>query len=195
MTLNDIAIQIANDKEYLAICKRIARSKDLADDLFQHVLTLILEGKCKGVIEVAKAGNLKWFFIRVCSTQYHSTNGSEFTRLMKHFEPVYEYLPIEAAKEDYDHEEDEAIIFEYNMVKDIIRQRGWYHEKLFELYLEYGSIRALSKATGISHVSVFKSIKETREYVNKYLDSPINAVHKLVCNQSGNQLTLRYEAV
>ena len=169
MTTAQIAELISRDKTYYAICRKIARSKDLADDLLQHIVLLILEGKVNNIINVTKAGNLKWFFVRICLNQHNSTSTSTFSRLYKHFEPTMEYLPIEQEINDCS-EFEEVFEKEYNQVTQYINERGWYHAKLFELYVEVGSIRKLSKQTNISHVSIFKSIKDTKEYVNNRIN-------------------------
>lgn len=164
MTSAQIADLISRDKTYYAICRKIARSTDLADDLYQHILLLILENKAGNIEAVYNAGNLKWYFVRLCTNQYKSTCTSSFSREMKHLEPVMEYKPIEQ-QEEVDLEYEEIFDKEYNQASQYIKERGWYHAKLFELYLEVGSIRKLSKQTNISHVSIFKSIKDTRDYV------------------------------
>lgn len=164
MTSSQIAEHLQRDKTYLAICRKIARSKDLADDLLQHIVLLILEGKAGNIEAVAEAGNLRWYFVRLCTNQYKSTSTSSFSRLYKHLEPVMEYLPIEQDIIDYS-EFEEVFEKEYNLTKQYINERGWYHAKLFELYVEVGSIRKLAKQTNISHCSIFKSIKDTKTYV------------------------------
>ena len=162
MTTAQIAELIGKDKTYYSICRKIARSKDLADDLLQHIILLILEGKAGNIEAVHKAGNLKWYFVRLCTNQYQSTNTSTFSRLYKHFEPTMEYLPIEQEINDCS-EFEEVFEKEYNQVTQYLNERGWYHSKLFELYVEVGSIRKLAEQTKIPRVSIFKSLKETRE--------------------------------
>ncbi len=164
MTTAQIEHVISRDKTYYASCRKIARSKDLADDLLQHIVLLILEGKAGNIQAVTEAGNLRWYFVRLCTNQYQSTSTSTFSRLYKHFEPTMEYLPIEQEEVEYS-EFEEVFEKEYNQVTQYINERGWYHAKLFELYVEVGSIRKLSKQTNISHVSIFKSIKDTKQYV------------------------------
>lgn len=173
MTTAQIADLISRDKTYYAICRKIARSKDLADDLLQHIVLLILECKAGNIQAVAEAGNLRWYFVRLCTNQYQSTSTSTFSRLYKHFEPVMEYLPIEQEIIDCS-EFEEVFEKEYNQVTQYINERGWYHAKLFELYIEVGSIRKLSKQTNISHVSIFKSIKDTKEYVLNRINNTSN---------------------
>ena len=171
MTTAQIADLIVRDKTYYAICRKIARSKDLADDLLQHIVLLILEGKAGNIQAVAEAGNLRWYFVRLCTNQYKSTSTSSFSREMKHLEPVVEYWHIEDREVYYDTSEFEEVFEkEYNQVTQYINERGWYHAKLFELYVEVGSIRKLSKQTNISHVSIFKSIKDTKDYVNSRIN-------------------------
>lgn len=166
MTTAQIAELISKDKTYYAICRKIARSKDLADDLLQHIVFLILEGKAGNIQAVAEAGNLRWYFVRLCTNQYKSTSTSSFSREMKHLEPVVEYWHIQEREVYHDTSEFEEVFErEYNLVTQYINERGWYHSKLFELYVEVGSIRKLSKQTNISHVSIFKSIKDTKDYV------------------------------
>lgn len=174
MTNRQIAELISRDKTYYSICRKIARSKDLADDLLQHIILLVLEGKAGNIEAVYKAGNLKWYFVRLCTNQYNSTCTSTFSREMKHFEPVLEYLPIE--QEINEPDEFEAIFEkEYNQTIQYLNETGWYNAKLFELYLEVGSIRKLSKQTKIPVMSIFNSIKQTREYVlNRFNGSTPN---------------------
>lgn len=197
MTVSEIADLIGRDKTYYAICRKIARSSDLADDLYQHILLTILEGKAGKIEQVAEAGNLRWYFVRLCINQYRSTDTSTFSRLHKHFEQVIEYKPIEEESIDYN-EFEEEFENEYNQVTKYINERGWYHAKLFELYVEVGSIRKLSKQTNISHVSIFKSIKDTKEYVNSRINgySPNDRQLELGYDECiSNNQTVKQEAV
>ena len=178
MTKEQIAELICRDKTYRAICRKIARSADLADDLLQHIVLLILEGKAGNIEQVTASGNLRWYFVRLCTNQYQSTSTSTFSRLYKHFEPVMEYLPIEQEINDCS-EDMELFEKEYKQVTQYINERGWYHAKLFELYIEIGSIRKLSKQTKISHVSIFKSLKDTKDYVHNRINNTSPASQQL----------------
>lgn len=176
MTVQQIAEILYKDKIYRQICGKIARSKDLADDLFQHIVLQVLEDKCKGIVEAAEQGNLRWYFVRVCTNQYRSENTSTFSREMKHFEPIIEwkfYDYKDEEEETYDSEEDQAFNIEYQTCKEIIAERGWYEQKLFELHLEHKSIRQLAKKTKIPARSIYNSIKATKEYVNNRLNSTL----------------------
>jgi DNA-directed RNA polymerase specialized sigma24 family protein len=174
MNLQQVTEILYKEPLYRQICRKIARSKDLADDLFQHIVLNVLEGKCKGIEEAATQGNLRWYFVRVCTNQYRSENTSTFSREMKHFEHVVEYLPIKDEEEEcYDEEVDQAFEIEYQTVKEIIAERGWYEQKLFELALESKSIRQLSKQTKIPARSIYESIKKTKEYVHNRLNSTL----------------------
>jgi hypothetical protein len=88
--------------------------------LFQHIVLNVLEGKCKGIEEAADQGNLRWYFVRVCTNQYRSENTSTFSREMKHFEPVmdWKFYDYKDEEEDtYDTEEDELLILNIKPVK------------------------------------------------------------------------------
>jgi DNA-directed RNA polymerase specialized sigma24 family protein len=174
--LQEIASKIATGKQFKAICKKIAKRPDLADDLLQHIVLLVLEGKCSNIEYVYQHGNLEYYFIRVASNQFSSTNTSTFSREMKHFEPVIEYLPIEEDKEpeEYDEEFDTFHDLEVKLTKELIAERGWYHEKIFYLYIEHGSTRKVAKATGIGYMSIYQSVKQTIDYVNNRLDMRSN---------------------
>ncbi len=176
MTAQIIAEILYKEPIYRQICRKIARSKDLADDLFQHIVLNVLEGKCKGIEEAAEQGNLRWYFVRVCTNQYRSENTSTFSREMKHFEPIidwkfYDYNDEE--EEAYDTEEDQAFDIEYQTCKEIIAERGWYEQNLFELHLQYKSIRQLAKKTKIPARSIYNSIKATKQYVHNRLNSTL----------------------
>lgn len=176
MTLTKVVETLYKEPIYRQICRKIARSKDLADDLFQHIVLNVLEGKCKGIEEAAEQGNLRWYFVRVCTNQYRSENTSTFSREMKHFEPIidwkfYDYNDEE--EEAYDTEEDQAFDIEYQTCKEIIAERGWYEQNLFELHLQYKSIRQLAKKTKIPARSIYNSIKATKQYVHNRLNSTL----------------------
>jgi hypothetical protein len=95
---------------------------------------------------------------------------------MKHFEPIidwkfYDYNDEE--EEAYDTEEDQAFDIEYQTCKEIIAERGWYEQNLFELHLQYKSIRQLAKKTKIPARSIYNSIKATKQYVHNRLNSTL----------------------
>ena len=54
MNLTNIAEILYKEPMYRQICRKIARSKDLADDLFQHVILNVLEDGSHRAIDLVE---------------------------------------------------------------------------------------------------------------------------------------------
>ena len=67
-------------------------------------------------------------------------------------------------------------IVHLNHVIEALDKMHWYNKRLFYMYIEEGTYRAIEKETGIHYISVYKTVKMVREALKKQFneDTDIN---------------------
>jgi transposase-like protein len=54
-------------------------------------------------------------------------------------------------------------------ISKIINNLYWYDQEILKMYIELGSVRKVSKQTGIPHTSIFITIKNIRKCIKQQL--------------------------
>jgi transposase-like protein len=54
-------------------------------------------------------------------------------------------------------------------ISKIIESMYWYDQEILKMYVELGSVRKVSKQTGIPHTSIFITIKNIRKCIKQQL--------------------------
>jgi hypothetical protein len=157
MTYLDVIIKTSQDKELKQICRKIGGN--LADDLFQELMLILLEYDKEKLLSIYNKGYYKWFLVKTLTNQFNS-NSSPFAK---------KYRPKEIdfiLTSDYDHNIDILI----DKIDKQLNKLHWYDRELFKAYVESGSYRKLSKQTDIP----FNSISRTVNYVKTYIRDHCN---------------------
>lgn len=78
--------------------------------------------------------------------------------------PVEDIVQFIKEEEEIDNTIDVA-----NSITKIMDSLYWYDQEILKMYVELGSVRKVSKETGIPHTSIFITIKNIRKCIKQQL--------------------------
>lgn len=151
------------DKEFELAFKNIG--KDLWEDLRQEVSLIVLEYDKDKIEDLVKKGKqvFKFWIVRICCNQLHSKYGKMY-RLYNQLLVVEDVVKlIKEEEEDFD---DQPLIDAITLKMEDLY---WYDKEILKMYIELGSVRKVSAATGIPHVSIFFTIKNIQKCIKSSL--------------------------
>lgn len=150
----------------LDVVKNIVTNQDDIDDLYHCVLEQILKGKkFDGIDDDQRI----FYFVRVLKNNYFSKTS-----------PYYYQYKKNPAKEDFkdityfDTKADEEYIQnlpDIHWIHEQLTHLNWFDRDLFLMWLEMGSLTAVSKQTTIPLNSVGRYIKTTKEILKNKWES------------------------
>ena len=151
------------DKEFEYVFRNIG--KDLWEDLRQEVAVIVLEYDGQKMADLVEKGKqvFKFWIVRICCNQTNPKYG-KFGRLYASLVPVEDIVKF--IKED--HTVDNTLEVA-NSISKIMEGLYWYDQEVLKMYIELGSVRKVSKQTGIPHTSIFITIKNIRKCIKAQL--------------------------
>jgi protein-tyrosine-phosphatase len=178
MKAKQIINEVANSKEYVKLCKTIA--KDYSNDLFQDLILILCEYNAEKLEQISKNGHLKWFIVRILKNQFDSKT-SPFYKTNKEF--LERCLVVDFSKlpdmreEEYDGSKDTLIDHCLKELDTANCSKNEYYERtLFKEYIEAGSCEKLAKKTGIPRRSIQQAVKNVKEGIKiKYVNIQDNS--------------------
>jgi len=78
--------------------------------------------------------------------------------------PVEDVMKFVKEEEEIDNSQAVA-----DSISKIIETLYWYDQEILRMYVELGSVRKVSKQTGIPHTSIFITIKNIRKCIKQQL--------------------------
>lgn len=156
------AIEWLYDNEFELVFKNIG--KDLWEDLRQEVALIVYEYDKNKVDEIIGKGKqvFKFWIVRICCNQTNTKFG-KLGRMYKAIIPVEDVTKYIQEEEDYD---DQPVI---DAITKRMNELYWYDKTILEMYVELGSVRKVSAATGIPHTSIFITIKNIQKCIKQSL--------------------------
>ncbi len=148
---------LLTDKKYLKISRNVCRNHSLLEDLHSEAILVILEKK----VDLSTIRNLEHYFSTVVWMTWHSNKFKKkyFNDFLEFFE-FYDYDLIDESFEFTD------FTPAYNFIdREPKTEIEYYEINLFKLYLELGSIQAVSRKTKIPYQTVFYDIKQIKEQI------------------------------
>jgi hypothetical protein len=157
------AINWLYDKEFEYVFRNIG--KELWEDLRQEIAVIVLEYDSDKIIELEEKGKqvFKFWIVRICCNQTNSKYG-KFGRLYGSLVPVEDIVKFVKEEDEIDNSHELA-----EGISKIINGLYWYDQEILKMYIELGSVRKVSKQTGIPHTSVFITIKNIRKCIKQQL--------------------------
>jgi transposase-like protein len=152
------------DTEFEFVFKNIG--KDLWEDLRQEVAYIVLQYDRKKISELEEKGKqvFKFWIVRICCNQTNSKYG-KFGRMYATLIPVEDILKFVKEEEPVDNSQEVA-----DGITKLIDELYWYDQEILKMYVELGSVRKVSKQTGIPHTSIFITIKKIRSCIKSRLE-------------------------
>jgi RNA polymerase sigma factor (sigma-70 family) len=156
----EIIDEAANNKELKAITRKIAGDANLADDLFQELMLILLEYNEFKLAEIYAKNYFKWFLVKTLTNQFNSKTSKFYYNYKKN------NLEPENNKEIPEPEVEEGLVLaelEYALTAiDVTTAESkdqHYERSLLKLYFEVGSFRKLSAQTGIPYKTIQYTVK------------------------------------
>jgi hypothetical protein len=151
------------DNEFEFVFKNIG--KDLWEDLRQEVAYIVLQYDSEKIAELEVKGKqvFKFWIVRICCNQTNSKYG-KFGRLYGSLLPVEDIMKFVKEEEPIDNSQEVA-----DGISKIVEGLYWYDQEILKMYVDLGSVRKVSKQTGIPHTSIFITIKKIRSCIKQQL--------------------------
>jgi hypothetical protein len=151
------------DQEFEFVFKNIG--KDLWEDLRQEVAYIVLQYDAEKIAELEVKGKqvFKFWIVRICCNQTNSKYG-KFGRLYGSLLPVEDIMKFVKEEEPIDNSQEVA-----DGISKIVEGLYWYDQEILKMYVDLGSVRKVSKQTGIPHTSIFITIKKIRLCIRQQL--------------------------
>jgi hypothetical protein len=151
------------DNEFEIVFKNIG--KGLWEDLRQEVSIILFEYDKEKLSDIVSKGKnvFKFWVVRICCNQV-SNNG----KLNKTYNVL---IPVEDINKFIKNTIQTE--FDYSIIKQIqirIDKLYWYDKEILKIYIELGSVRKVSKQTGIPHTSIFITIKNIQKCIKQSLE-------------------------
>lgn len=151
------------DREFEFVFKNIG--KDLWEDLRQEVAYIVMQYDSKKISELEEKGKqvFKFWIVRICCNQTNLKYG-KFGRMYASLVPVEDIMKFVKEEEQIDNSQAVA-----DGITKIVEGLYWYDQEILKMYVELGSVRKVSKETGIPHTSIFITIKNIRKCIKQQL--------------------------
>lgn len=151
------------DREFEYVFKNIG--KDLWEDLRQEVAYIVFQYDRAKIEELEEKGKqvFKFWIVRICCNQTNSKYG-KFGRLYSSLLPVEDILKFVKEEEPIDNSQEV-----FDSISKIVEGLYWYDQEILKMYVDLGSVRKVSKQTGIPHTSIFITIKKIRSCIKSQL--------------------------
>ena len=154
---------INNYNELSEISKKITKGNELSDDLLQEVLLMILE-KDNIVLDNTDDNTIKYFITGIMRINWFSSTSPFYYRIRKErnlYNEIYDNIEIEDF--EYDWEKDKK----FEILENELSKIDIFRLALFELYLIVGSLKKVSKQTGISVTNVALHINYVKNKIKE----------------------------
>ena len=170
----------SNYNKLLDISKTITGSKNLlytntdADDLLHETVVILYEKINKKTIrKLIKKKQLIFFIVRIMINQYHSNSSPYYTKYKKYYSLIHgsyntsllwteHWLNnLTETNEIKEKEKIEQLLID---AENKLGKLNWFDAEIFKIYyLLKHTIRSLSKETGISKTTIYKSITNIKK--------------------------------
>lgn len=162
MLNRDSIIQHLTKVSYIKDTCRIAGH--LSDDLFQHIWVKILEFDHVKLEQIYLKGYLQFYIYRMIVNEARNKN-NPFLKNHKHIDLEFTF------NDEYDKEQDNEFESNLKKVKANLDKLFWYDKKIFELYIEFGSLRKVSAQTGIKYGAIHQTVTKVKKQLNENIIS------------------------
>ena len=164
----------------------------LSDDLFQHIWVRLLEFDHIKLEQIYLKGYLQFYIYRMIVNEARNKNNPFLKIRSKEsfLSDVAPQLDVQRQKRsyefgnyatldnlipdktnEYDYESDIEFENKLKTIKEKLNKLFWYDRKIFELYLEFGSLRKVSAQTGIKYGAIHQTITKVKKQLNENIIS------------------------
>ena len=149
----------------------IAGIKD-KDDLLSFVIEELYKVDKQKIKDIIKNKQLTFYIARVMVNQYHSKTSRFYYKYNKYYEYHVTGI-VEAISPDNTEkntEEKELIEHQLEWIEKKLTDLYWFDVELFRIYFrDSHSLNSLAKATKISRATIYKAIRNVKNYLKNEL--------------------------
>lgn len=138
------------------------------DDLLSFVIEELYKVDKEKIEDIIKNKQLTFFIARVMVNQYHSKTSRYYYK----YDKYYEYHTtttidnITQDKTEYTIKEKLEVEHKLEWIEEKLKDLYWFDAQLFTIYFrDSHSLNSLSKATKISRATIYKAIKNVKNYL------------------------------
>lgn len=136
----------------------------LSDDLFQHIWVKILELEPTKIESIYSKGYLQFYIYRMIVNEARNKN-NPFLKHHRHIDVEIIFI------DEYDKESDSEFETTLESIKSNLDSLFWYDKKIFELYVEFGSLRKVANQTGIKYGAIHQTVTKVKKQLHENIIS------------------------
>lgn len=155
--------------EIVRACQRITQGNQLAQDLAQEAVLILLQKPPSQINGMHQRKELRWYTTRLIMILWRG-EWSDFTAKYRHFEPILEPQPNQAENPDQEYNQtiDRLIEIMETEMDSWAKQDAYpYDKNLLIEVVEAGSMTQVSKETKIPYRSVVWTIEKAKNKIRK----------------------------
>tara|TARA_R100000781_G_C4056752_1_gene119623 strand:+ start:145 stop:651 length:507 start_codon:yes stop_codon:yes gene_type:complete len=138
------------------------------DDLLSFVIEELYKCDQKRINEIIKKKQLTFYIARVMLNQYHSKTSRYYYKYNKYYE-YHTTTTIESITADnttYTIKDKKEVEERLEWIENKLQDLYWFDAELFRIYYrDSHSLNSLAKATRISRATIYKAIKNVKNYL------------------------------
>ena len=157
-----------NYSEIIGIAKVITKGrKPDYEDLAHEVIVMVLESEREKMNRLVELGEIKYWIIRLCLNNYRSSTSKYHYKYRKPEErhrKAAEHLSFIYKLDEIGQKKYNEKVLEY--IEEKLEDVDWFEKNCFAIY--YGdehSLNSMAEETGINRNTLYRAIRNTREYV------------------------------
>ena len=138
------------------------------DDLLSFVIEELYKCDQERIDEIIKKKQLTFYIARVMLNQYHSKTSRYYYKYNKYYE-YHTTTTIESITADnttYTIKDKKEVEERLEWIEEKLKDLYWFDAELFRIYYrDSHSLNSLAKATRISRATIYKAIKNVKNYL------------------------------
>lgn len=163
---------IANYYELLVISKRITRGHELSNDLLQDVLLQLYERPTPIILNQYNDNQIRYFITGVLRINWLSKTSPFHYRMRKessNYVPLTDRMIDDVEDNSYLMEREELL----TSLENAFTELEWFRKSILEMYLTLGSLKSVSKKTGIPLTSISRYVKEAKNIIKDDINNQL----------------------
>ena len=138
------------------------------DDLLSFVIEELYKCDQDRIDEIIEKNQLSFYIARVMLNQYHSKTSRYYYKYNKYYE-YHTTTTIERLsgyEVDYTIKDKELVEERLEWIEDKLKNVYWFDAECFRIYFrESHSLNSMAKATKISRATIYKAVKNVKNYL------------------------------
>ena len=140
------------------------------DDLLSFVIEELYKCDSSRIDEIIKKKQLTFYIARVMLNQYHSKTSRYYYKYRKFYEyhvtGIVESISPSTDNTQKNTEQKKEVEEKLEWIEEKLKDLYWFDAELFRIYYrDSHSLNSLAKATRISRATIYKAIKNVKNYL------------------------------